>query len=178
MAAWDGARIFAYLKPFPALPQLLDKLLVLLNPAIVYMPGADDRLKHQFRCPNVQFTNEPLEMNRVVRECDLAILNGTYTAITMLLAGKPVLQLPIFLEQATCGLAIERLGAGICAPPNDPGRVENGLESLLSSSRYAQAARDSAARHADYNPEAQIEQMINAAEDVATLKLGPESASG
>jgi UDP:flavonoid glycosyltransferase YjiC (YdhE family) len=165
----NGAKIFAYLKPFPALPQLLDKLFVLLNPAIVYMPGVDDRVKHQFRCPNVQFADEPLEMNRVIRECDLAILNGTYAAIVMLRAGKPVLQLPIYLEQATNAVAIERLGAGICVPPNDPARVVKGLESLLSSNRYAEAARNFAARCADHKHDAQIERMISRAEELANM---------
>jgi UDP:flavonoid glycosyltransferase YjiC (YdhE family) len=151
------------------LPHLLDKLFAMLNPALVYLSGVDDRMRNQFRCPNVQFCDEPLEMNQVARECDLAILNGTYTAITMLLAGKPVLQLPIFLEQATCGLAIERLGAGLCAPPHEPDRVVQSLESLLSSGRFAQAAQTFAARYAEYDPNAQIERMVKRAEELATL---------
>jgi UDP:flavonoid glycosyltransferase YjiC (YdhE family) len=151
------------------LPHLLDKLFARLNPAIVYLSGVDDRVRHQFRCPNVQFCDEPLEMNQIARECDLAILNGTYTAITMLLAGKPVLQLPIFLEQAVCGLAIERLGAGLCASPHEPHRVVQSLESLLSSSRFAQAAQAFAARYADYDSSPQIERMVNRAEELATL---------
>jgi UDP:flavonoid glycosyltransferase YjiC (YdhE family) len=109
-------------------------------------------------------------IDQVARECDLAILNGTYTAITMLLAGKPVLQLPVFLEQAMSGLAIERLGAGLCAPPNDPDRVVTSLESLLASNRFAQAAQSFAARYADDDPSTQIERMVNRAEELATTK--------
>jgi hypothetical protein len=164
----NGARIFAYLKPFPALPQLLERMLGLLNPILIYAPGFDSRMRSHFDCPNLRFCDEPLQMNRVARECDLAILNGTYTAITMLLAGKPVLQVPIFLEQAVCGLAIERLGTGLCAPPHEPDRVVRALESLLSSDRFTQAARAFAARYANYSADTQIGRMTNRAEELAT----------
>ena len=85
-----GKRIFAYLKPFPALGELLHMLNGLPTPTLIYSPGLDPRLRTACRSPTVRFTDAPIEMARAARECDLAILNGTHaTTVAMLLAGKP-----------------------------------------------------------------------------------------
>lgn len=166
-----GPKIFAYLKPFKALPQLLDRLLGLLNPILIYAPEIDPRMRSHFQCPNLRFLDEAADMKQVARECGLAILNGTHaTTVAMLLAGKPALHIPVFLEQAINARAVESVGAGICAQPADPAQIINGLESMLGSDRFAQAAQAFAARYAEYDPDAQIERMVNCAEKLATLK--------
>jgi UDP:flavonoid glycosyltransferase YjiC (YdhE family) len=169
-----GKRIFAYLKPFPAVGQLLSTLNGLPNPSLIYAPGLDPRLRAECRNPTVRFTDAPVEMSHAAKESDLAILNGTHaTTAAMLLAGKPALHIPIFLEQAINAKAAERLGAAVCATPSDPKQFTNGLHSLLSSDRFAQAAQSFAARYCDFSPDLQIERMIDRADELA---LGSSAA--
>jgi UDP:flavonoid glycosyltransferase YjiC (YdhE family) len=164
-----GKRIFAYLKPFPALPQLLAALNGIPNPSLVYIPGIDPRLREQFRNPTLRFTDSPVEMSQVARECDLAILNGTHaTTVAMLLAAKPALHIPIFLEQAINARAAERLGAAICASPADQKQIANGLRTLLTTDQFSHAAKQFAARYADFNPETQLARILDRAEELAT----------
>jgi hypothetical protein len=163
-----GRRIFAYLKSFPALPQLLATLNGLPNPSLVYCPGIDRRLREQFRNPTLRFTDAPVEMSQVARDCDLAILNGTHaTTVAMLLSGKPALHIPIFLEQAINARAAERAGAAICASPTDPNQIVNGLRTLLTTDRCAETAKAFAARYADFNPQAELDRILNRAEQLA-----------
>ena len=107
-------------------------------------------------------------MERAARECDLAILNGTHaTTAAMLLAGKPALHIPIYLEQAINAAAAERLGAAICASPAEPIQITNALRLLLTSNRFAVAAQAFADRYSDFNPNQQIERLVNRAEELA-----------
>src|SRR4030042_6983406 len=95
-----GKKIFAYLKPFPTLPSLLTTLLKLKSPSIIYIDKLGDKLKKQFTSPTLRFADKPQDMSKILAQCDLAILNATLnTTINLLLAGKPALHLPLYLEQ-------------------------------------------------------------------------------
>lgn len=165
-----GKKVFAYLKPFPALPQLLAALNGLPNPSLVYVPSMDARLREQFRNPTLRIADAPVEMGQVARECDVAILNGTHaTTVAMLLAGKPALHIPIFLEQAINARAGERLGAAVCVAPSDTKQTIAALRSLLTDERFARAAKSFAARYADFDEERQIDRLLNRAEELAAM---------
>jgi hypothetical protein len=98
--AGPGKRIYAYLKPFPALPQLLAMLGESRCPTLVYAGGIPEELQKRFSSPSVRFEREPLDLGEVGRQCDLAILNGTSaTTASLLLSGRPILQIPLYLEQ-------------------------------------------------------------------------------
>jgi UDP:flavonoid glycosyltransferase YjiC (YdhE family) len=117
------------------------------------MASLASRRGEQYRNPTLRFAEAPVEMQQVARECDLAILNGTHaTTVAMLLAGKPALHIPIFLEQAINARAADRLGAALCASPSDPNAVVAALRALLTTDHLAQGAKAFAARYADFNP--------------------------
>jgi UDP:flavonoid glycosyltransferase YjiC (YdhE family) len=156
------------LKPFPALPHLLTTLHGLPNPMLVYASGVDDALKNKFRSPNLQFADGPVNLVKAAKECDVAILNGTHgSAATMLLAGKPALHIPIFLEQGINAAAVAKLGAGINAMPNEPGEIAAGLHALLNLHQFGNAARAFAVRYADFDPTRQIAKLVDRAEQLA-----------
>jgi hypothetical protein len=163
-----GRKIFAYLKPFPALPQLLEALNGLPNPSLVYIPGLEARRRESYRNPTLRFAEAPVEMQQVARECELAILNGTHaTTVAMLLSGKPALHIPIFLEQAINARAAEHLGAALCASPSDPNAVVTALRALLTTDRLAEGAKAFAGRYSDFNPETQLTRLLDRAEELA-----------
>jgi hypothetical protein len=164
----SGQKIFAYLKQFPALPNLLTMLQQLPNPTLVYAPSVDEKVKHQFRRANLQFADGRIDLIEAARQCDLAILNGTHSSTaTMLLAGKPVLHIPIFLEQGVNADAVARIGAGIKALPNEPAQISGGLQALLRLEQFASSARAFAARHADFDSAKQMAKVIDRAEELA-----------
>lgn len=169
----NGARIFAYLKPFAALSHLLDSLCRLPNPALVYVDGMSPQEQAQFTRPNVVIASGAVNMRQTARECDLAILNGTHaTTVSMLLAGKPILQIPLYLEQALNSLATAKLGAALVALPSKPERVVNGLHSMLTESRFATAAEVFAAQHKDHDPNRTLSELVDRVEGLATVNPG------
>jgi len=162
-----GKRIYAYLKPFPALPALLTTLNKLRCPTIVYVDGIDTKLQQCFRSATLHFENEPLDLRQVGTTCDLAILNGNHgTTVSMLLAGKPMLHVPIYLEQALTGEAVMRIGAGLATPSTKPDRIEAALIALLYSQKYSESARCFSANYSGFRAERQIEKVAQRVEDI------------
>jgi len=163
--AWpqgEGKRIYAYLKPFPALPRLLATLAELRCPTIVCVDGVDERLRRRFTTPTLRFETERLDLAEVGRQCDLAVLNGNHgTTVSMLLAGKPILQLPIFLDQALNAKAVSGLGAGLGASPERAEQIAVRLLTILHSDKFSAAARAFAARYADFDPQRQKAKMLD-----------------
>jgi len=163
----EQKRVFAYLKPFPALPRLLIQLGDLHCPTIVHGDGLDDGIIRRFQSRTMRFENRPVDLQGAGRSCDLAILNGNHgTTFSMLLAGKPTLQVPVTLEQALFSRAVERLGAAAMAPADEPQGVVAALMEMLGSDRYAEAAWRFAARYADYDPQKQIEAVLQRVEEL------------
>jgi len=163
----SGPRIYAYLKPFPALPHLLRMLTQLKHPAVVFVDGLDAKLREQFSAPNIHFEQRPLDLKLVSRQCDLAILNaGHGTTVSMLMAGKPILQLPIYLEQGLMARAMCQYGVGMDASPKQPRQIAERLQAMLRSDRYTEAAEQFATRYADFDPQRSIEGMLDRVEEL------------
>jgi hypothetical protein len=176
----NGRRVYAYLKRFPALSDLLAALRDRGNPTLVYADGITPATRARFECATLRFETERLDLARVGRECDLAILNANHgTTSTMLMAGKPILQLPLVLEQQLMAAAVRRIGAGEVAPVKEGSaeRIGQKLDLLLTDDRCGRAAAQFAARHADFNPRQQRRDMLRrcgellaaAAEPLATV---------
>jgi hypothetical protein len=165
--ARHGKRIYAYLKPFPALPALVALLNKLRCPTIVYVDGVDTKFQQRFRSTTLHFENEPLDLHKVGTTCDLAILNGNHgTTVSMLLGGKPMLHVPIYLEQALTGEAVMRIGAGLAAPSTKPDRIEAALIALLYSEKYSESARCFSANYSGFRAERQIEKVAQRVEEI------------
>ncbi len=157
----SGKRVYAYLGPSPDLPRLLE-LLTRSGCRLVISCGRHDaRFQRHFARPNVRFANGFLDLARVAAECDVAVLNGNHaTTLGMLLAGKPVLQVPLFVEQGLNARATVELGAGLSTFPRGVSLVREQLAELLESPKYSAAARRFAMKHSGFSREAEIEESI------------------
>ena len=118
------------------------------------------RSQRRLECPSLRFETQPLDLKRVGEECDLAILNAGHNAtIALLLAGRPLLLLPIYLEQGVCARTVRRLGMGLDASCRNGAQVIERLDAMLASTQFTEAARQFAARYAKFDSARQIEKM-------------------
>ncbi len=165
--AGEGKKVFAYLKPFPALPALLDYLRRVRLPTIIYGPTIERNFQEQNRSETLQFVAEPVELAAVGRQCDLAILNSTHGSTTaMLLAGAPLLLLPLFLEQQLLADRVVQFGAGLSANYQNGPEAVTKLQTLLSSNRYSQSARAFAQKYAAHDPQLQLARLTDRIEEL------------
>jgi hypothetical protein len=92
---------------------------------------------------------------------DLGVLHaGQGATAAVLLAGKPLVQVPLVLEQKLTAEAVERLGAGVTASPADVADVARKLDAVLADDRYAAAAGAFAATHFGFDAASQVERMV------------------
>jgi hypothetical protein len=160
-----GKRIFAYLKPFATLPSLLETLVKNGAPTLVYYTGEITTEISRYACTSLKFVKRPLNIAATGRQSDIAITHAGHTAgVELLLAGCPLLLLPLYLEQYLFAERVVRLGAGLNAPLRKPEGMAAKLQLLMTDNRYQQMAERFAARYADFNGEQAIEKMLGAFE--------------
>ena len=160
-----GCRIYAYLKDCPALARILEWLAGSNHSTVAYVDGVDRKLLARFSNSSIRFERERINMELAGKECDVAILHGTHgSTAAMLLAGKPVMQLPIFLEQGLLAHAVCRMGAGAQAPATNPDEAISQLNKVISVPEYGAAARRFAAKYAQYNPLEASERLLDKVE--------------
>ncbi len=158
-----GKRIYGYLKPMPGLSELLGTLGTLGAPVLVYGSWVNDEAVKRFGTRTLRLERQPLDLQRVAEECDLAILNGTHgTTAELLLRGVPVLQLPIFVEQALTAARTAELGAGLMFNSKETTRVAAGLNRMLSGEEYREAAGRFASKYAGTDSTAIAAQIVEA----------------
>lgn len=179
--AWpegDGPRVYAYLKDFPALPELLSAMIERNCRTIVFADGVSPDVRRRFPSPLLRFENQRLDLSRVGAECDVAIHNANHgTLCQLLLSGQPMLQIPITLEQKVLARAVDRLGASETAPARGEAAgdvIRAKLDALLADVKYADAAARFAAKYASFDPAKQIDRMIDRVEE---LMAGRETAA-
>ncbi len=174
--AASGKKIYAYLKPFPELPALLDVIRRSGQPAIVFGNEIPEELRRRFQGSTVRFETEPLDIDRVAQECDVAILNANHgTAVSILRAGKPSLQIPIYVEQSLLAMAIMRMNAGLPAPPDQAVEIERQFQKLLAEGERLQGAARFAERYADFDEHRQIAEIVARLESLGTGRIAPTS---
>jgi hypothetical protein len=164
----EGRRAFAYLKATPSAGDVIRTLARLGCSTLAYLDGATPAMRQRLRSKTVHVADKRLDAARAAAECDVAVLNGGHGVVAeMLLAGKPILAVPLVLEQQMTAAALRRLGAGDAAPPRrgEPwewtGRAK--LEAVLGDERYAEGARRFAQRYAKFDAAAQREAMLGRA---------------
>jgi UDP:flavonoid glycosyltransferase YjiC (YdhE family) len=164
----DGPCVFGYLKPFPAMEAAMEELRRMNIRGVIYADGWESSLRAKHATARLQFPNGPIAISDAAKACDLAITNSTHGAsVAMLLAGKPLVQIPLLMEQALFGQAVERLRAGITGYSKDPKSVAQCVGQVLDNPKYRSAAQLFAAKYRDFPHEAQLERMLDRMEAMA-----------
>ena len=160
-AVWpdgEAPRLFAYLKAgYSALDRVLGALRDAPVRVLAHVPGASrDTLKRN-TSPTLKFSEAPVDILAARTGCDLAICHGGHgTVSAMLLAGKPLLLLPMQVEQAMTAHALEKLGAALSVAPEAAGQLQRIVKRALGDVHLGTAAREFAARHQGYDQAATV----------------------
>jgi UDP:flavonoid glycosyltransferase YjiC (YdhE family) len=166
-----GPRIYAYLKPFLTLEHVLGQLRQLGHPTLVLSGGIERAVQDRYCCPTLRFENRPLDLRQVAEQCDFAVLNaGHGTAVSLLIAGKPGLQLPLFTEQMLFAQLVEQHKLGRTADVRDPRKINAALMDLLNNPIYQTNAKEFAARYANFKPGEQIPEIVDRLEKLIHLR--------
>jgi hypothetical protein len=173
-------RAFAYLKNFPAVAALLEALEAGGHSTVAVCEGMAADVRQKFAAAKfVRFEDRPLDLARVAKECDLAVLNaGHGSTAAMLRAGVPALLVPIHLEQGMLArAAVRNTGACVEASYKDGEALGRRLNEMLepaSFERHREAALRFARKYEGLDEAAQVDRMVARVEEI----MGQRGAGG
>jgi hypothetical protein len=167
--AWpegDGPRVFAYLKgSYPELALLLRTLAERGCRTLCYIPDVEAGAPAPLVHPGIAYSTAPVDLTAAFIECDLCVCHaGGGTIGQSLLAGVPLLLLPMQTEQELNARAVVRLGAGTMATRKMVLQLGPTLDRALHDVGPLDVARDFAARHRGGTREAQTTALVDAIE--------------
>lgn len=107
-----GPKIFAYLKSrFQHIDELLECLANSNSNVIVYLSDVTSAQRQRFENAALSFSEVPLNLTEVAKDCDYAICHGgTGTINTVVAKGIPVLSIPLTVEQMMFSKRVESCG--------------------------------------------------------------------
>lgn len=167
--AEDGPKVFAYLKAgHPDHQATLRALVTAGCRTLCYMPEVAAGRPRPVSSPLIRYAAAPVDIAEAMRDCALMVCHaGEATVVQGLLAGVPVLMLPMHREQALMAAQVARTGAAIDANNlRSPSLLAKAIQRLLHEPAFRERARDFARRHADFRQQRQIESLADAFESL------------
>jgi hypothetical protein len=163
-----GARILAYVLPtYRGFEPVLQSLADLPYRVLLHAPGMDAGApRPRSRHGNVAFCPGLVQIVQAIRECDLIICHAGHGTVALsLLAGRPLVLLPIYIEQLLTSRNVVKYGAGIMVNPDsrDP-RYRRLLQEAIQEVGHAERARRFAREHADFSPDNQLQALVSRCE--------------
>jgi hypothetical protein len=153
--AWpkmQGRRVFAYLKPFETLPALLTTLKEAGHPTLIYLSKGAEETRRQFNAGNLAIADCPVDIGTALAKAELVVCHSGHGTISAaLLAGKPLLLLPLNMEQRMLSARVMQMGAGLSAPALAPEGMRQKFQRLLAEPAFAEKARGFAEHHAGFD---------------------------
>jgi UDP:flavonoid glycosyltransferase YjiC (YdhE family) len=157
-----GPKIFAYLRPSPALPTLLKALQRSKARVLLRLPGADaDEMRSAHR-PGLAFAPAAVNFRAAADSADAFLNYGAHATVTeFLLAGKPGILVPDLHERALTARRAVQLGAAVSLRPTAVAPLARALQEVLEDPAPRQAARAFAVRHASQDRAAILPRLVD-----------------
>ena len=163
-------RVFAYLKPnYRDFEKLLKAFGALDAAVLIHAPGVSDAIVRTYTAANVAFSEQPVRMTDVRRDCDVGVCHaGVGTVEALVTAGKPLLALPQNLEQMMTAKRLAAIGAGIVVNPGEPKSCDYGrvVRRLLDEPSFTAAAQAIATRNVDEDPSGRVARIADRCEEL------------
>lgn len=170
--AWtpgEGPTVFAYVYPgYRLFEPLMQALRALPARVLVYAPGIAGRYVRQLASERLAFAQAPVRMASVRSRADVAVCHGGHgTVAAMLLAGRPVLMLPMQVEQEILARRVVELGAGLSVGLEmQEVNLKRLLKRLLSETGFRESASRLAQAHEGFSQEKQIAAIADRCEEL------------
>jgi UDP:flavonoid glycosyltransferase YjiC (YdhE family) len=132
--------------------------------ALVYSPGAPESITNRFGNAHIKFSKEIYAFDRVLVDAAALICHGNFgTVWEGLLQGKPMLCLPVHMEQSIATQRLVEFGVAI-QPGNDMTveSIKDALLRLLIHPEYRAAARRVASKYQHHNASAHLDGLVDA----------------
>jgi hypothetical protein len=163
----QGERIYIDLDArHPAIGPLIEVLARLGLPTLLQGAGMAQALAAEIAKPNVKVTTST-SRSALVEASDIVICQSADAAIPALLNGKPLLMLPVFVEQMMTlhRVASQGMGHGL-SPDSDAAELDAALRRLVDDSVCRQHAANFGRSYNGYTPDIALDAVVEGIEDL------------
>jgi len=178
--AGDGPRVFAYLKAgHPDHAACLHALVAAGCTVLCYLPEVTSGLAPPVVSPRIHYASSPVDLGLAFAEAGLVVCHaGQATVVQALLAGVPLLLLPMQAEQFLMARQVERTGAAVNAAMRPrPADFDAMLRQLLAQPACRAAAAAFAQRRAGFSHAAQVADLLDRLDGLARHASAPAAAT-
>ena len=159
--AGEAPRAFAYVKGGHR--GLADTLRAMAQRfrTVCYLPDVEAGRAPPVVDPAIAYSDKPVNLDAAFADASVCVCHaGAGTIGRSLLAGVPLLMLPMQAEQVLNALAVERIGAGIALPQSASAQdIAAALARVHADPSMRASARAFAARHRDFTSARQLATM-------------------
>jgi UDP:flavonoid glycosyltransferase YjiC (YdhE family) len=162
-----GPRVFAYLKPhYQEMEEVLDRVTASGCRTAAFIGGIPKRTLARINNDTICVSHKPYDIKLAAAECDFGVCHGGHgTMCELLLKGKPLLMLPIQLEQYLVARRVSDAGAGIVVDREDPSRdFGAAVGQIIDNPGFANQARELASRYANFSSLSTVTRIANECE--------------
>jgi UDP:flavonoid glycosyltransferase YjiC (YdhE family) len=149
----EGPRVFAYMQRGPATAAMLRHLSSIGARVVASVPGAT-MAEQDAAGATCSFHDAPVRLDSVLPQADLVLSHGSHgLTAASLLAGVPMVSVPMQMEQATLTQQVRRLGAvELLRTADVDAQGRELILRVLATPAYRDAASAMARRHAGFDP--------------------------
>ncbi|MBI4911599.1 MAG: hypothetical protein HY823_02575 [Acidobacteria bacterium] len=159
-----GPKVFVYVEGSEGVTALLERLRDRGWPTLVVASPLSPDLPGRIQGQALHWARGPVDIQAAAAGCDFAISNvGHGVMSSMLLAGKPLLMLPLSVEQLLGAHRVLKLGAGLLLDLKGE-NAEAALDSMAGDPSLTAASRAFAARHRDHDGTAMLQRLAHGLE--------------
>lgn len=159
-------KIFVYVRSsYNCLDVLLEQLLKTSARYVVY--GVDRKRKQQFAGENIYYTDTFVNISAIREECDAAVIHGGNLIEKFSEVGKPLLLLPMTVENLMMANKLQKNGTGLVYRTSQ--RIEQlqlYLKQLVSNKQLLQATASFSEKMLGYSHDKQLQSIVNKVDEL------------
>ena len=162
-------RIFAYLKPeYPHFRATVAQLADTGASLLIHAQGIDAAMRGHYAERQVAFADQPVDIQRAAAAADVVVCHaGHATVLQSLMAGTPVVMLPLYREQLMTSERVEALGAGCIADPMIAALQAGAAVRQVLTGIAPRCAAAFAERYRNHDRHAALQRIADVCQDLA-----------
>jgi UDP:flavonoid glycosyltransferase YjiC (YdhE family) len=161
--AAKGAKVLVYLKSGPWLWPVSEALAARDASAVAYIPGLDDKAAAKLERPGLVVARQLCKFSELTEQSDLVLCHASHgTVAGSMLAGKPLVMMPTYVEQLLTSARVVAAGAGAVPRRPDARSIARCLDAVAPGSTAQAQARKIATKHKATNASPQAIERVEA----------------
>jgi UDP:flavonoid glycosyltransferase YjiC (YdhE family) len=164
-----GPKVFAYLKPhFQQLGEVLDALTTFECRTAAFVGGIPTQQLATIQNNTISVSHSPYDIKLAASECDFGVCHaGHGTICELLLMGKPLLLLPMQLEQHLLASRVSEAGAGVIVDRDNPHRdFKAAVGQIINNPNIQRHAKRFASRYSGLTSLSAVTKIADECEEI------------